>query len=537
MDFQKNPFSSRRSNVIAAKGMVATSQPLAANIGLDTLKAGGNAIDAAVAAAAALCVLEPCSTGIGGDAFALIWSAKEGKLVGLNASGPAPSRLTPELLDRHGFTTMPERGPFTVTVPGSLRGWQMALQRYGSMSLREVLEPAILYAREGFPVSELIAAQWQASTGLLAGNPDGRRIWLPGGRAPRTAEIFQNPEIASTFETLVEQGIDAFYLGEIGRQIVACVQEAGGVLDETDLAGYRAEWVEPISTEYRHGYTFHELPPNGQGLAALMALKLVGGFDLLSMALEPAATWHVLIEAMKLAFADAEAYIADPRQAAVPVAGLLGDDYLANRRRLISDQQAQLFGPGEPPSGGDTVYLAVVDNKGNMVSWIQSLYAGFGSGITAGRTGIQLHNRGANFTLEPGHPNQVAPGKRPYHTIIPGFISCEERPWAIFGVMGGFMQPQGHLQIGVNLVDFGLAPQAALDAPRFRCLGGNKLALEKAVSERIRAGLVKRGHEIVEAGQAEAVSYGGGQIIVRDPESGVLIAGSDPRKDGAAVGW
>ncbi len=537
MDFQKDLFNSRRSNVVAAKGMVATSQPLAANIGIDILKAGGNAIDAAVATAAALCVLEPCSTGIGGDAFALIWNANEGKLVGLNASGPAPSRLTPELLDRRGYATMPERGPLAVTVPGSLRGWQMALKRYGSMSLRALLEPAVQYAQEGFPVSELIAGQWQTSTDLLAGHPDSRRVWLPGGRAPRTAEIFRNPEFASTLEALVEEGIDAFYESEIGRQIVACVQDDGGVLDESDLAAYQAEWVEPISADYRHGFTFHELPPNGQGLAALMALELVGGYDLASLAPDPAAIWHILIESMKLAFADAETYIADPRQASVPVSGLLSDDYLANRRRLILDQEALLFGPGQPPSRGDTVYLAVVDREGNMVSWIQSLYGEFGSGLTAGRTGIQLHNRGANFTLKSGHPNQIAPGKRPYHTIIPGFISREGRPWAVFGVMGGFMQPQGHLQVGVNLVDFGMAPQAALDAPRFRCLGGKKVALEKAVSENIRVGLIKRGHEIVETGQAASVFYGGGQIIVRDLESEVLIAGSDPRKDGAAVGW
>jgi len=537
MEFQKNPFNSRRSNVVATKGIVATSQPLAANVGLDILKAGGNAIDAAVATAAALCVLEPCSTGIGGDAFALIWSAKEGKLVGLNASGPAPSRLTPELLDSHGYATMPERGPFTVTVPGSLRGWQMALQRYGSMDLRALLEPAIQYAQEGFPVSELIAGQWQASTDLLASHPDSLRVWLPGKRAPRTVEIFRNPEIGNTFESLVEEGIDAFYLGEIGRQIVTCVQEAGGVLEETDLANYQAEWVEPISADYRHGYTFHELPPNGQGLAALMALKLTGGSDLALLDHDPAATWHIMIEAMKLAFADAETYIADPQQATVPVSGLLNDDYVAKRRRLILDRKAQLFGPGEPPSGGDTVYLAVVDGAGNMVSWIQSLYSGFGSGLTAGQTGVQLHNRGANFTLEPDHPNQVAPGKRPYHTIIPGFISREGRPWAVFGVMGGFMQPQGHLQVGVNLVDFGLAPQAALDAPRFRCLGGKKIALENAVPESIRAGLVQRGHDILETKQAEAVFFGGGQVIVRDPASGVLIAGSDPRRDGAAAGW
>jgi gamma-glutamyltranspeptidase/glutathione hydrolase len=482
-------------------------------------------------------VLEPCSTGIGGDAFALIWWAEEGKLFGLNASGPASMALSAGWLREQGYEEMPSWGPLSVTVPGSLRGWQLALERFGSMGLDSLLSPSIHYARTGFPVSEVIAGQWGTAVDLMRGHPDSRRVWLPGGRAPRPAEIFRNPEFASTLETLAEEGYDAFYRGEIGRQIVACVQEAGGVLADEDLAGYRAEWVEPISAAYRDGFTFHEIPPNGQGLAALLALKLVGGFDQKAMGYASAERWHLMIEAMKVAFADARAYIADPRQAGVPVAGLLSESYLERRLSILSRSESSLYGPGRPPSGGDTVYLAVVDGAGNMVSWIQSLYDGFGSGLTAGTTGIQLHNRGANFVLEPGHPNEVAPGKRPYHTIIPGFISRDGRPWAAFGVMGGFMQPQGHLQVGANLVDFEMSPQAALDAPRFRWLDGKRVALEQAVPEAIKRELAGRGHEVLIGDSAGRVSFGGGQIIIRDPEGGVLIGGSDPRKDGAAVGY
>jgi gamma-glutamyltranspeptidase/glutathione hydrolase len=535
MRFGAFSFPSRRSSVVARRGLAATSQPLAAAAGLAILQAGGNAIDAAIATVATLCVVEPCSTGVGGDAFALIWSAREGRLFGLNASGPAPAAIAADKLRRRGYTSFPTHGGLAVTVPGAVRGWQLALERFGTIGLDRLLAQPIDYARNGYPVSPYIAAAWERSAALLDRLPDSRRVWLPRGRAPRPAEPFRNPEFAATLEVLAERGYDAFYQGDIAAQIAAAVRADGGVMTEEDLAAHQAEWVEPIAIEYRDGHAFHEIPPNGQGLAALLALNIVRGFDLRNIPYGSADYYHVLIEAMKLAFADAHAYIGDPRQAAVPVAGLLSRGYARERRALIARDTALWPEPGQPSSHGDTVYLTVADEAGNMVSWIQSLYMGFGSGVTAGQTGIQLQNRGANFSLEPGHPNEVAPGKRPYHTIIPGFITHNGRPWASYGVMGGFMQPQGHLQVGINLVEFGMDPQAALDAPRFNWLQGREVVLEPGIDDAVRDELSRRGHELLPRGAA--VHYGGGQIIVRDPETGVLIGGSEPRNDGAAVGW
>lgn len=535
MRFKDFMFPSRRSPVVARHGLVATSQPLAAQAGLDVLKAGGNAIDAAIATVATLCVTEPCSTGVGGDAFALIWSAEDERLFGLNASGPAPMALTADLVRGRGYLTFPTHGGLPVTVPGAVRGWQLALERFGTMGLDRLLAQPIDYARNGFPVSPTIAQAWNNSTGLLARLPDSQRVWLPVGRAPRMGELFRNPEFAGTLQALAERGYDALYRGDIAAQIAAAVRADGGVMTEEDLAGYLAEWVEPIAIDYKDGYAFHEIPPNGQGLAALLALNIARGFDLRHMAYGSADYYHVLIEAMKLGFADAHAYIADPRQAAVPVEGLLSQRYTRERRALIDGETALWPEPGKPDGHGDTVYLTVADEAGNMVSWIQSLYMGFGSGITAGRTGIQLQNRGANFSLTAGHPNEVVPGKRPYHTIIPGFITRDGRPWTSFGVMGGFMQPQGHLQVGANLVEFGMEPQAALDAPRFNWLQGREVALEAAIGDDVRGELARRGHALRPKG--EPLHYGGGQIILRDEESGVLIGGSEPRNDGAAVGW
>jgi gamma-glutamyltranspeptidase / glutathione hydrolase len=534
MEFEAFHFPSRRSNVIGRHGMVATSQPLAAQAGLEVLKAGGNAVDAAIATVATLCVVEPCSTGIGGDAFALIWDAATQRLYGLNASGPAPAGLTADLVRSAGHTTFPALGGLPVTVPGSLRGWELALNRFGSMGLDRLLARPIAYAREGFPVSQRIARAWQASTEKMSRHADSQRVWLPDGRAPRAAELFRNPEFARTLETLAEQGYDAFYQGDIARQIAACAQAAGGVLTEADLANYAAEWVEPISAPFGD-FHFHEIPPNGQGLTALLALNIARGFDLQALGYGTADYTHVLIEAVKLAFGDAQAYIADPRQADLPLAGLLSAAYTAERRAQIRRDQAQPPLAGQPPRHGDTVYLTAADGEGNMVSWIQSLYMGFGSGLTAGTTGVQLQNRGANFSLEPGHPNEAAPGKRPYHTIIPGFITKNGAAWSSFGVMGGFMQPQGHLQVGLNLTMFGMDPQTALDAPRFNWLEGLTVGLETAVGADVRAELARRGHALYPPEQP--LHYGGGQVIVRDPETGVLIGGSEPRNDGTAVGW
>ncbi|MCB8942266.1 MAG: gamma-glutamyltransferase [Ardenticatenaceae bacterium] len=534
MEFEKYSFPSRRSNIVARNGLVATSQPLAAQAGLDILKAGGNAVDAAIATVATLCVVEPTSTGIGGDAFALIWMANEQKLVGINASGPAPAALTADLLRQQEHTTMPALGPHTVTVPGSLRGWQLALERYGTMSLDKLLARPIAYARDGYPVSQYIARAWGRSTEKMSQHPDSKRVWLPGGQAPGAAAIFRNPEFAQTLQTIADDGYDAFYAGAIGRQIVDCVQAAGGVLTPDDLINYQAEWVEPISTDY-HGYTFHEIPPNGQGLTALLALNIASGFDLTALRYGTADYYHTLMEATKLAFADAQTYIADPQHAPVPLAGLLSQAYTQARQALVNPQQAQRPQHGQPPQHGDTVYLTVADGEGNMVSWIQSLYMGFGSGLTAGTTGVQLQNRGANFTLEAGHFNEVAPGKRPYHTIIPGFITKDGRPFSSFGVMGGFMQPQGHLQVGINLVDFGMDPQAALDAPRFNWQHGLTFMLENSTSLDVHQELLRRGHDLTPRDQP--MYFGGGQVIIRDPDSGVLIGGSEPRNDGTAVGF
>ncbi len=532
MQFDAFQFPSRRSNVVARNGVVATSQPLAAQAGLDVLRDGGNALDAAIATVAALCVLEPTSTGIGGDAFALIWWADEQKLYGLNASGTAPQALSAAWLRSEGHEEMPRLGPLSVTVPGSLRGWQMALQRFGSKPLADILQRAIDYAQDGFAVSERISDAWQRSAHFMSQHPHSRRTWTLDGRAPRPGELFRNPQLAATLQRLAAEGIDLFYEGDIARQIAHTVQEAGGVLAESDLAQFQAEWVEPLAADYRNGYTFHEIPPNGQGLAALLALNIARDFDFGPLPYDSPQRVHLLIEAMKLGFADALAYVADPRQAPAPLQGLLSAEYTAQRRALIDPAQAMMPDAGHPPGLGDTVYLTVADRAGNMVSWIQSLYMGFGSGLTAGTTGVQLQNRGANFTLQEGHPNQVAPGKRPYHTIIPGFITREGQAWSSFGVMGGFMQPQGQLQVAVNLVDYGMTPQAALDAPRFRWIEGKKVTLEDSFAPDLRRALAAMGHDVVQAHY-----YGGGQVIVRDPHSGVYIAGSEPRNDGAAVGY
>jgi gamma-glutamyltranspeptidase/glutathione hydrolase len=535
MKFERYEFNGRRSNIVAKNGLVATSQPLAAQAGLDVLKHGGNAIDAAIATVATLCVVEPTSTGVGGDAFAPIWIEAEKKLYGLNASGPAPQNLTSELVRSQGHESFPALGSLTVTVPGSVRGWETALQKFGSTGLDTLLQPAIAYARAGFPLSQRIAKAWGNSTDKMSKHADSKRVWLPNGRAPRPAELFKNPEFATTLLTLANEGPNAFYNGDIGRQIADCVQAAGGVLTQDDLVNYQPEWVNPIQINYGDGFSFYEIPPNGQGLTALLAFNIVKGFNLQQLGYSTPDYYHALIEAIKLAFADAQSFIGDPRQVEVPLAGLLSDSYTQQRLQNIAMNKALPPLAGNPSRHGDTVYLSVADGNGNMVSWIQSLYMGFGSGLTAGTTGVQLQNRGANFTLEPGHPNEAAPGKRPYHTIIPGFITKNNQAWSSYGVMGGFMQPQGHLQVGLNLVEFGMDPQTALDAPRFNWIKDMTVALETAVSPEIRAALGQRGHDLYPA--ERPMHYGGGQVIVRNPESGVLIGGSEPRNDGTAAGW
>ena len=541
--------TSRRSNVLARRGMVATSQPLAAMAGLRMLLDGGNAADAAVATAATLAVVEPMSTGIGGDAFALFYDAQASpaqRVTALNGSGRAPAGLHVSDLRRAGLGEITLDSPHSVTVPGTVAAWADLLARHGAMPLSAVLQPAIEYARDGFPVSELIAGSWQRGEAKLRRLPSGLEL-LPGGRAPRLGEVVRLPELAHTLQTIADGGADAFYLGETGRRIAAFVQEQGGKLDVSDLAAHRSTWDEPISIEYR-GLRVWECPPNGQGLAALLALGIVAEDDLLAAA--PAGRWHLLIEAMRLAFADARRWVADPAFVDLPLAELLSPAYSAARRGQIdlkrtnpaprSGLPAAEGRPLQPASRSDTVYLSVVDGQGNACSFINSLYHGFGSGLVAPGTGVALQNRGALFSLDPEHPNCLAPGKRPYHTIIPALATQGDELWASFGVMGGFMQPQGHLQVLTNLLDLALPPQEALDAPRWCLLEGEPggaVAVEAGAGDDLIAALRSKGHAVEVKTGLERMVFGAGQVIRRDAFTGVLTAGSEPRRDGCAVGW
>ncbi len=506
--------SSRRSNVLARRGLVATSQPLAAMAGLRMLLDGGNAADAAVATAATLAVVEPMSTGIGGDAFALFYDAqaspdagrvgtyRDQRITALNGSGRAPAGLHLDDLRRASLSEIP-------------------------------LDSPIAYARDGYPVSELIAASWQRGEAKLRRLPSGLEL-LPGGRAPRLGEVVRLPELARTLHTIADGGAEAFYLGETGRRIAAFVQEQGGRLDVSDLAAHRSTWDEPISTDYR-GLRVWECPPNGQGLAALLALNIVARDDLL--AAPPAERWHLLIEAMRLAFADARRWVADPTFVDLPLAELLSPAYSAARRSQIDPQRANL----DPRSGLPTAEtLAVQPAQGNACSFINSLYHGFGSGLVAPGTGVALQNRGALFSLDPHHPNRLEPGKRPYHTIIPALATQGDDLWACFGVMGGFMQPQGHVQVLVNLLDLAQLPQEALDAPRFCLLEGEpggRVAVEVTADHALISALQAKGHAVAVTAGVERTIFGVGQVIRRDAVTGVLTAGSDPRRDGCAVGW
>jgi gamma-glutamyltranspeptidase/glutathione hydrolase len=528
-------FHSRRSVVRCTGGMVATSQPLAALAGLDKLKAGGDAVDAAVTTAAVLNVVEPISTGIGGDMFALVWRANEEKLYALNGSGRAPAAATLEAYYARGlakYDSIPTVGPLAITVPGALHGWQTLLDRWGRRSLADTLAPAIHYAHDGYPVSELIAIGWARNASRMRQFPDTAKTYLIDGRPPRVGEIMRIPALGRSLEKIAADGIGVFYHGQIGQVIADAVQAEGGFLNLDDLASHTSTWVKPIHTAY-HGHRIFECPPNGQGLAALLALNIAATFDL--RALSAADATHLLIEAMKLAFADAHHYIADPAMAEVPVQGLLAPEYTLDRRRLIEIARAGVPAPGIPQTGDDTAYLTVVDEDRNAVSFINSNYVGIGSGLVGGETGIALQNRGAGFNLDPDHPNCLAPRKRPYHTIIPTMIFRAGKPLYSFGVMGGPMQPQGHLQVAVNLIDLGMDPQRALDAPRFRVIEGRRVTLEPGFSEHVVGELRQRGHEI--ASPDIPASYGGGQIIQIDPETGALAGGSDPRKDGCAIGY
>ncbi|MBA3564778.1 MAG: gamma-glutamyltransferase, partial [Gammaproteobacteria bacterium] len=503
--------------------MAATSQPLATQIALDILKQGGSAVDAAIAANAALGLMEPTGCGIGGDLFAIVWDPEAESLAGLNASGGSPQSLTLEYFREQGLDRIPERGPLPVSVPGAVDGWYELHEQFGRLSMSQNLAPAIRYAREGFPVSEVIAYYWALNAEVLEDYPGYAEIFLPGGRAPRKGEVFRNPRLADTYEQIAKGGREAFYAGDIARRIAAYMKEQGGFLSYDDLSEHESEWVEPVSVDYR-GYTVWELPPNGQGIAALQILSILEAWDIASMGLDSAEYVHAFVEAKKLAFEDRAKFYADPAFIDVPVDYLISKRYADERRKLIDPDKAAL----ELPAGdaqlqaGDTIYLSVADANGMMVSLIQSNYSGMGSGMTPDKLGFILQNRGELFSLDPGHANAYAPGKRPFHTIIPAFVTRDRKPLLSFGVMGGGMQPQGHAQILVNLIDFGLNLQEAGDAPRIRhdgsseptgeeMIDGGTVHLESGFSEATREGLRKRGHRLGE----EDGAFGGYQAILR----------------------
>jgi gamma-glutamyltranspeptidase/glutathione hydrolase len=524
-----------RSVVRAEHGMVATSQPLASQTGLEVLKRGGNAVDAAIAMAAVLNVTEPMMTGLGGDAFALVYWAKTKELKGLNASGRAPRALSLEYFQKKKRTQMPQFGMESITVPGAFDGWVTLLDKYGTMKLADLLAPAIEYAEQGFPVMEKAAEDWEAEVNKLKQNQAAADNYLVAGRAPRPGEIFRQRNLARTFRTLAHGGRDAFYKGEIAQQIADYCQKNGGFISLADLAAQKSEWVDPISTNYR-GYTVYELPPNGQGLTALLALNILEGFDLKAMSAERDRYYHTLIEAMKLAFADRNRYIADPAFAKVPVTQLLSKEYAAGRRALIDPNKA-LDSPAPGNIGSDTTYFSVIDKDGNAVSFINSLFDSFGSGVVAGDTGIVLQNRGSGFSLDPNHPNRIEPGKRPFHTLIPAMVFKDDRLFLSLGVMGGAIQAQGHVQVLVNLIDLGMGLQQAIDAPRFRYTSGRSVLLEDEIPANIIDRLIERGHLRGSPPGVLRSSMGGGQAIMIDPLSGTLLGASDPRKDGCALGY
>jgi gamma-glutamyltranspeptidase/glutathione hydrolase len=525
------PYPSQRQAVMA-KNMIATSQPLAAQAGLHILRSGGNAVDAAVATAAVMAVVEPCSNGLGADNFALVWH--EGKLHGLNASGRAPKVVS---IDHFaGQTKMPERGWDTVTVPGAVSGWIALSEKFGKLPFGKLLEPAIHYAGDGFPVAPLTSGLWAKAVLLFGHKPEFSETFLPEGRAPRPGEIFRNPDQAHSLKLIADSKGEAYYRGELAEKFVAHAKATGGLFTLEDLASHRADWVTPISIEY-HGVRIHEIPPNGQGLAALQALAILQERDIRHLEPDCPDVVHLGIESMKLAFADAHQYIADPRFMTVTTDELLDPAYIRRRAALIDPDRAGDPKAGMPKPGG-TILLTTADASGMMVTLIQSNYLGFGSGVVIPGTGIHLQNRGACFVLTPGHVNQIAGGKRPYHTIIPAFMtqkgeSGTEEALMAFGVMGGFMQPQGHLQVASRFIDFAQNPQAALDGPRWQVTTGKRVQIEPGFPPAAYEELRRRGHELIP--EPRTILFGSGQCILRLKD--VYAAGSDPRHDGQAVGF
>jgi len=525
-----------RSMVVSKQGIVAAEHPLAAQAGAEVLAQGGSAVDAAVAANAVMGVVAPMMCGVGGDLFAIVYDARSGTLHGLNASGWAPSGLTIEFLRQRGHTNMPLSGIHSVTVPGAVDGWGKLVCRFGRKPLRQSLTPAIRYAEDGFPVSELVAEYWSSGERLLRGDANATRTFLPGGRAPQFGEVFRNPDLAAAYRMIAKRGPRVMYEGELARRVVAWSQRLGGTLAKDDLRAFEAEWVKPISVTYR-GWTVHEIPPNGQGIAALMMLNLMECQPLADYGHLSARALHSMIESKKLAYADLLRYIADPRVNRVPVAGLLDKQYARMRAALIDPSRANCnVAPGVPPeAGNDTTYLCAVDSDGNMISLIQSNYYSFGSGLVPDGCGFVLQNRGGLFSFDPGHPNALAGRKRPLHTIIPGFMERDSLRIA-FGIMGGWNQAQAHAQFVANVVDYGLNIQAALEAPRFTKMTftGCDVQIESRVPGETVDQLRALGHEVKTIG-AFAQAVGGGQAVLRDFARGVNYGASDPRKDGAAI--
>src|ERR671916_2352112 len=524
------PNLGRRSTVFGTRGVVACEHPQATLAGIRVLDEGGNAADACVAMAASMAVLAPMATGMGGDAFLLFYDVRSRSVLGANGSGCAPRGMTTEELRQRGMKTMPERSGVTVTVPGAVRLWEDAAKRLGRLPFSRLLEPARAAAEDGYPLSEVFARYWEAGEALLRKNEAARRTFLPEGRAPKPGELFRQPDLATTLAAVAGDGADAFYHGEIGRSIALSVRESGGYLDEEDLARHETLWVEPIHTDYR-GVRVYEIPPPGQGIAALQMLNLLEGFDLASLEALSAERIHLEAEAKKLAFRDLHEKVGDPEFEEIPIEELLSKDYATHLRENISPTRAVGAAP-EPALGDDTVYLCAVDAEGNGCSFINSLYKWFGSGIVAPGTGVCLQNRGHSFRLDEGHPNALAPGKRPLHTIIPGLATRDGALWAVFGVMGGSMQPQGHTQLLANLIDFDMSPQEAVDHPRHRH-EGDRLLVEGRVPETEVEKLRALGHR-VEVGEDYAIPTGGAQLICV-LENGVRACGSDPRKDGCAL--
>jgi gamma-glutamyltranspeptidase / glutathione hydrolase len=543
------PNKAGRSVTLAQNGIVAASHPTAAQIGLDVLKKGGNAIDAAIATSAAMGLMEPMSCGIGGDLFAIVWDAKTKKLYGLNANGAAPLKASMKYFADKGLKEIPERGPLSWSVPGCVDGWDALRTKFGTMSLKELLAPSIAYAEAGVPVPEVIAGYWRASEKSLAKDEDSTKAFLVSldgkPRAPHIGEVFKNPTLAKTYGMIAEGGRDAFYKGEIAKRLVAFSDKKGGLFALEDFARHTSEWVEPVKTTYR-GYDVWELPPPGQGIATLQMLNLLEPYDLKKLGPTSPEYWHLLIEAKKLAFADRAKFYTDPRFAKVPVNELISKDYAKERAKLLDPMKALTDIPaGDPKLGkADTIYLTVVDKDRNCVSLIQSNYMGFGSGLAPADLGFAIQNRGTLFALDEHHANRLEPGKRPFHTIIPAMVTKDDKPYFTFGVMGGDMQPQGHVEVLVNLLDFGMNVQAAGEAPRIEHVGsatptgkegkgGGTVRAEVGISDEIVKELQRRGHTV----ERVRVNGGGYQGIMIDPKTGVLHGGTEARKDGAAVGY